>query len=303
MAVAYEELAGSPTLTMDRQGGTAKRVVKIAWADIEPFLFEVFPFGNVGFPLTASFPGYRWLRAQSVDVEAFDPENPNGQSEAVNRYDTGGARVTINYAPNSTEDGEENQGDMDGADEIVFLENEVNVTGEYLIWPNQGVRWELNGAGDYVSCKGGDSDEFAGATGYDRNVQVSEEIRVGIIIPMIEHSLTWNYVRRPPWIAIRETIGCVNNNKWAGADPETLLFTGVTASRQTTSRGVKAWKVNYKFQEKCVNYPVPAGEDAIGWNHFLRPLGKETRWDRLQYGPSCRNIYRRRNFRKLFGNR
>lgn len=308
MAVAYEELAGSPTLVLDRDGGSAQRVVKIAWNQVKAFGLEVFPAGNLGFPLTASFPGFPWLRAQSMKVEPWNPEKPDGNGGTINTYTVGGAKVTIDYAPNKTEDGEkgDNPGDADGADEIIFLENEINFGGEYLVWPNQGVRWEskpdLNADGSIsvVACEG--QNGVVLSPSYKKDVQVSEEIRVGIIIPTIEHSMTWNRVLQVPWNGIRTTLGKVNKLKWAGALPETMLFIGCQASRQTSNQGAKLWKLNYKFHEKCINFPIneKKKEVPIGWNHFFRPLGAKSRWDRLLYGPECRTIYQSADFGRLF---
>jgi hypothetical protein len=39
----YEELEGSPTIEGGRKGVTATRIVRIAWEDINAFMFEIFP--------------------------------------------------------------------------------------------------------------------------------------------------------------------------------------------------------------------------------------------------------------------
>lgn len=299
MAVSYEELEGSPSLTLDRQGGSGKRVVRIAWSDIKRFALEIFPRGNLGFPYSASLTGYPWMRAQSMDVEPFIPDGMKGNGERINSYNAG-AKVTVNYAPNSFEEGkkENTPGDKPGADELVFLENEIGISGEYLVWPNQGVRWQKSAAtGNEIAC--------GASGGYTREIQVSEEIRVGIIIPVMEHTITWSFVSVVPWTGIRLSLGKVNKNKWAGALPETLLFVGASASRQVSNLGTKMWKIAYKFQEKCINYPANKKvngklEEPIGWNHFFRPLGTQSRWERLWYGPNCDPIYPLTDFARIF---
>ncbi len=309
MPVAYDELGGSPTLTMDRKGGTGKRVFKINWGDIKAAITEVFPSTRFGWLNSAAMPGYPWLRAQSLDIEPWDAENPAGTNDIINRY-LGGAKMTVNYAPNTFEEPEDStDGEKPGAEEIVFLDNEISVSGEYLTWPNQGVRWERNASAageiDRAGCVAEGAAVLASGTPIARSNQVSEEIKVGIIIPLLEHSLTWNQVPRVPWAAIRSTMGRVNKLTWAGSPPGTLLFAGATASRQTTQFGAKAWKLTYKISEKNLPKPksgagsLPA-DPAIGWNHFLRPIGTWTRWDRLMYGPNCQLVYPEADFSALF---
>ena len=315
MPVIYQELEGSPKITMNREGGSATRVVLINWGDINNFILEVFPKGNFGFPLTASFPGYRWLRAQSIDIEPWFAEAPRGYGEPVNVY-VSGARVTVNYAPNK----------IDDVEEQTFVEQEISSSAEFLTWPNQGVRWQTTPSGEVVACG-----QYVGKPGTistsdidkRKSTLLSEEIKVGIVIPIIERTMTWHYVTNPPWVNIRNCLGKLNDRTWQGAPKETVLFGGFSASRQTTSLGIKAWKLTYKFQEKCLNYPVPKPYKKLkdgqmvtvtpepeGWNHFLRPMGLKSRFDRVIYEQVdenekyvCKSPYQLADFRKLFRGR
>lgn len=290
MAVVFQELEGSPQLTFDRKGGSATRTLLIAWRDINRAVLELFPGALTGFPLTASYPGARWLRAQEVKIEPFDPQSPLGTG-AINTY-PGGAKLTISYAPNEWDDeDQEPPGDDDGED-LTFLTHRVTVGGEYLTWPNQGVRWEV-GSGGQPSLANN-----------DKRVGVMDNIQVGIICPTIEHEITHNYVARPSWRGIRACVGRVNKRTIFGAPPECLLYLGCNAQREFTSKGTTGWTLTHRFSEKNNG----TADAPFGWNHFLRPKEDSAEFERLckkktdPSDPTAKEpIYPLINFRGIFG--
>lgn len=255
MPILYEELEGSPTITMNREGGSAQRIVKVAWSDIGRAILEIFPGALFGYPYTASLPGFKWLRAQSMDIAPWNPEHPTGTGQVMNTYPAG-AKITVSYAPNKYPDADYKDG-PDGGDlsDITFLEQKVTFGGEYLTWPNNGVRWEKN--------EDGTINYEAGGAG-DKKFTVFEDINVGVVIPTIEHSLNWNYILVPPWTGIRNCIGKVNSAPFLGAAVETLLFTGCSASRTYSTQGSPTWKLEYRISEKCYNAPLIAGRGLSG---------------------------------------
>lgn len=294
MPINNDELEGSPSIVMDRTGGSAKRIFKIAWEDIGLAILEVFPGALFGYPYTASLPGFPWLRATRMSIDAFDPNRPTGTNQVINTYPAG-AKIVVDYEPlkfpdavdNDTPAEDDKPKDPSGQD-ITFLEHRVTFGGEYLTWPNNGVRW----------------DKAADGTGYspgtDKKHQVFEDINVGIVIPTIEHELTWNYVAGAsvPWRGIRNCLGKVNTDQYIKVPPECLLFSGATAERSYSTVGIPAWKLTYRFSEKCYNYPVPAGQVAQGWNHFLRPgTGK---FEKLVRRDGT-GVYQSARFRQLYG--
>jgi len=288
--IPYEELEGSPTITMDRKGGSAERKLRIAWSNIGAAILEVFPGAIFGYPYNAQMPGFPWLRAQSMRIEPWDPKNPRPDSFGLgtNSYPGGGALLTINYAPNEFDDNQTST-DKKNPENVVFLEQSIAVSGEFLTWPNQGVRWETGTEGSAF---------IAGNN--DKRWVVNEDIKVGIVIPMLDHTLTWNYVKSPPWDAIRNCIGKVNQDAFNGCAPETLLFLGATASRSFSTIGFPWWKLGYKFAEKCMNAPLKPKDVPQGWNHFLRPNGANTKFERLVKANGD-PVYALTRFRQLFG--
>jgi len=261
MPMTYEELAASPTFVMDRDGGSAQRIVKVAWEDIGRAILEVFPGAAFGYPYTASIPGFPWLRAQRMTIGPWDGEHPTGHGESMNTYPNG-AKIVVDYEPNTWPEPDFGDG-PDGPDsdikDITFLEQQITFGGEYLTWPNNGVRWDKDADGNATYGSGG-----GGGGAGDKQFKVFEDINVGVVVPTIEHSMTWHYVRRPPWVGIRNCLGKVNSVRHMGCEPETLLFNGCTASRTYSTQGLPTWKLEYRLSEKCYNYPLQLERSSSG---------------------------------------
>lgn len=100
---------------------------------------------------------------------------------------------------------------------------------------------------------------------------VGEHTNASVAVGTMEHDIDWSYVLNPPWAAIRSTVGRVNAYNFAGSPAECLLFLGAECSREVTNKGLKRWKMGYKFSEKNQNHLDPT--KPMGWNHFLRPNG------------------------------
>lgn len=270
MAVAYQELDDSPTIRMDRRGGSATRKVLIAWKDIEPFMLEVFPSPFNGYG-TASYPRFPWLVVDSVDVGPFVPA-PRGNNEPINTF-PGGALITVNYKPPDMEGGMQggpkgdpsgpggkdgSSGGQQGSDQT-FVTHEVDIGGTFITYPSKNFRWH------YPSTS-------AVAFAQDNEYAVAGDTITGVIQPHAEHTISWHQVAWPPWAAIRQCLGKVNAYRFGGAPRGTLLFLGAKAKREFTNKGVKAWTLDFKVSEKNANASNPL--NPRGWNYFLRPDGK-----------------------------
>jgi hypothetical protein len=271
MTVYREELEGSPTISFDRKGGKAKRMFAIAWNDYVEFAAEFLPSafaaGNAGIiPPAASFPDLPWLIAESVEIEPHNPAGISGLDEDPNTY-PGGAKVTVNYSTSEFDQNKDDKGDKNGpggengstgGQAETFVSHRISIGGEFLILPSSSLLWE-QGFTPLATAK----NPTPVAT-----YAVTEDVHAGIIVPLIEHQITWHFVPSPPWRAIRQLMGHVNAYEFAGSPIETLLFLGVEASREITSEGTKAWSLDYKFSEK--NYNPNLDANPQGWNFFLR---------------------------------
>jgi hypothetical protein len=116
-------------------------------------------------------------------------------------------------------------------------------------------------------------------------VSVRQNVQAGRFVPILEHTINWHYVLFPPWTAIRNSVGSVNNASFANCPTGTLLFVGAEASIDFTAVSTKFWTLQYKFSFKNNGQgigdaqlpgggPNPFNTDAVtatGWNYFLRP--------------------------------
>lgn len=264
----YEELEGSPVLTYTRgKGGTAKQMFRMPWEQVDDFLALIFPSPYISgtriiIPPARIYPDKLWMVAKSTDIEPFDPMSPSGLFQAPNYY-PGGAKVTVNYeTPEFDQSNPTNDGPA-GNDTVTFVTYKVSVGGEFLTYPSNSLRWDQPSDTTLV--------DSPGAPLSPRYLSVGDDTQAAVIIPLLEHTLTWTQVAFPPWRAIRTCLGKVNAYNFCGTPPETLLFMGCEASRDVTNQGIRCWNLEYKFAEKNQNpYNL---NDPQGWNHFLRPDG------------------------------
>lgn len=275
--VAFDEELGSPKITF-QNGFGAVRTGWISWDDrfniIETIFPGTFTAGATQVPgVYASFPDFEQLRADSIEIEPHVTKeigpNVNQELDTLITYER--AKVTIRY---STRGGELPVDEADAEDEgdpVPLLSHKWSAGGEFLTIDNEGLYW---------------TDDSV-ANNWDR---VTENVPIGLFIPQTEHQVTWERVLDPPFTAIRAIIGKVNETRGQFATgviyKETLLFIGAELERTIFSDGARAWKLAYRFSERCVDAKgnleadsisevVPGVTDPLiralgGWNHFWR---------------------------------
>jgi len=284
----YEEIEGSQTLQVGRDNSSGRRIFKINWDQIDEFVDALLPTEvSQSQSQYDSFPGYPRLKASNLSFEPWG--RPIGDS--INTplvYDF--AKVTVDYKPPDARDGgadndktgpggengsnknapgsepaeaaEKEDAPQEQTKEPSFprISHKVTVGGEFLMLPNRTTRWDKSPSGD----------PYSPGSEHAKDYYVSEEVQTGIVIPTIEHSITWEQVICPYWAYIRYAVGCVNSKTFAGAPAENLLFLGAEAGRDfSLKEGTKGWTLTYKFSEKGNG----------GWNFFYRP--ETGRFERL----------------------
>ena len=357
MPVLYEELAGSPTIELNKGDITGTRRVKIAWSDITNFANEIFPDPFLtGYLYGAYLPGFPWAIATGIKVKPFvDTLARYNIADWTAWYDW--AEVEVSYGVPKWENTKNTGNGPEGKDmqDIPFYAHKVHCGGEFITFPAKSTAWQVVANANVVDKQGADlytvlggstlltgitdasttivvkgvalpqqknmylvmqgmfSDfsqvtavalnknntglsftvvrgaSISGAAGVPAAFPVGTQVQfvtptatteaqVGtagvassVIVPMIEHTLEWDFVQNPPWAAIRSTMGKVNATAFAGMPAETGLFLGAEASQQVTITGLKPWKLSYKISEKNQNAADP--KNPMGWNHFMRPNG------------------------------
>lgn len=254
MAIAFEELEGSPRLRVNDQGTTAVRMFRVGWTDWQDFVralvgtFRVLG-GATHFVPPIEFPGLPNLVVSDVQIEPLDPDNPDGTGGVTlgartNAYPDGGAKVTATYRTMFDEFSPARR-DLPKVPDGTFLTYAADLGSERLSIPGRAWRW-------------------AGTT--DR---VADDINPGVVVPSGVYTLRWQRVPSPPWATIRALRGKVNSNLFLSAAPGTVMFLGARVSRrfQFIADG-GFWSLDYTFAENSKT--LSNGTTAVGWNHFYR---------------------------------
>jgi hypothetical protein len=100
------------------------------------------------------------------------------------------------------------------------------------------------------------------------NPQLLPDQGTNLVRPSGTFHLAWQRVPLPPWDAIRELRGTVNDATFVGCAAGTVLFLGAAVERQfplNPSGGF--WEVRYAFAERTIELD---GGGAVGWNHHYK---------------------------------
>lgn len=252
-----DELDDSPQELIDDRGLTATRTFLLPWANRYEFAAGMIARPWFGLYLPEKYPGFDLVRVKSIALQPFT-DRPDFQvmvdpAYVLNTYSTGACLARVEY--NTVQAVQ-----PDGTD----LNYRVEFSGEFFSVPSRAMKWA------------------------EDDVPVSPDALGTLLIPMTTHVLTWSRVRRPPWQAISELRGKVNDAQVSialtgqTAEAETLLFEGATADVQMNplSDAEPTWRLEYRFREKAIHVlggedgaVNPAGAEVVGWNHFYRDTG------------------------------
>lgn len=298
-----EELNDSPSEELSLSGVSCTRRFLVPWANrilfAKAILIQAGPFG-LG---PASYPhGLTATLADRVTVQPFGDRAPDAPNldliNNTNYYDK--ALVTVTYKTSDRPSTNDPNQQQENLPEGTWATYEQNFSGEFLTIPSRGLLWgsDLEGSSPV-------------------RTQVSEDAKATILIPLIDHVVTWNEVPYPPWKAIREASGNVNNATFRvpvnglQVSKECLLFEGCQ-SKTEFKFGLKnlsmtqTWSLTYTFKQRELLalggdvLTVDGDAGPVGWNHAYRDeIGK---WD----VPKTTNedgedrIYSSYDFKKLF---
>ncbi len=255
MAVSFEELEGSPKLQISEQGVAAQRVYRIAWSDWPAFARELIGSyqvvsNSLVFTAPLEFPGFPNLVVSELEIEPFDPANPDGTGvstlrSAPNQYSSGGARVTAIYTT-AFDVKNNSRVQLPGIPDGTYLTYQADLGAEYVTTPARIWQWKDSPG----------------------NPAVPADVNPGLLIPQGAFQLVWHRVALPPWDKIRELRGKVNDAAFVGSPAETVLFLGARITRKfhfTQDGGF--WEIEFSFQE---NTKELSTGDKVGWNHLYK---------------------------------
>lgn len=253
MAVVFEELEGSPSFRVTAGGrfqGT--RRFKVAWNDCADFVVELvggyrMEEGSFVYTPPATFPLASHATVVEAQVEPFPPDNPDGSELAsltigANRYEY--ALVTAQYgmlfdATNKS------RADLPDVPAGTYLTYSSDLGAEYESIPGRSFVW------------------------YDDGEPVPDDMYPGILVPTEEVRLAWHRVPSPPWDAMRDLRGKVNDSAFLNHAPGTVLFQGARTSREFQLQDPGMFRLDYHFRVREVQ-STASGSTKYGWNFRYR---------------------------------
>jgi len=252
MPVIFRELAGSPEEEYTLDGFRARRTFLVPWEERHAFAAEILGTGgNHGGRPWAPYPGKDGVYAVAIRFAPADPDAIQTFSEAdlspeecLAGYSGSFAKAVVEYATVTPTE----RDDTPAAPEQTHL----------------SYRMEYGLIDRPVLASGFFAED-------DPQTPLSADVPLTHTIPFTDHHLVWRQVVGPPWQAIRELQGTVNNDVFLGAAPGTLLFLGATTNkifRGNFDDGVSpfCWEIAYHFRELAIKH----GGDVYGWNHIHR---------------------------------
>ena len=285
MAVAFEELEGSPRLEIGEEGILARRWFRVSWQDWPQLARQLLGFyrvvgGQWVFEPPEPFPGFPNLLVERLVVEPFEPAVPDQQTlssprQGTNRYSQSGARVTAEYRTQFDADNRP-RNKLPKVPEGTYLTYEIDHGLEALVTPARLWHWDDP----------------------PQNPKLAPDEVPAVFIPHTVVKLRWHRVASPPWEAIRALRGCVNAAEFLGSPPESLMFLGAKVKRQFHFFQTGGfWNVEYRFRETARSL---SDGTPVGWNHLFKeePVGGE-HWVRVLDSQS-RPPYKPADFSALF---
>lgn len=252
MAIPFEELAGSPTAHFHDGSFTAKRRLLVAWDQSISFLVELYGgwrlIGNeLSYDPPSNFPGVPAALVTDVTIEPFPADNPQASpgmtlQSSTNSYDR--ALLNVTYGINFDLDNR-SRSDLPAVPAGTYLNYRSDVGLESVVTPGRNWKWVADSAA------------------------LGDDVRPTIVTPTENFTLTWYRVPQPPWNAIRNLRGRVNDAEFLNFAAGTVLFLGGETRRDYQVLDTGMWRLAYHFKVRTVASTATAGVQR-GWNHLYR---------------------------------
>ncbi len=269
MPASYQELKGSPTVTVDIISGEAQgnRSFKVAWADYGQFIYDLsgqwVTNGTTStfVPASINFPGWPQLIVNNISVKPFMEETPASQTftsltSATNTYPD--AQVDVTYKPRQqyNDSGAGHHPGVPNVPNGTILEVSSKLATEALTTPGFGL-YAVTGGGNQLL--GGDT------TGYIR-------------IACNSFSLRWSRVPQPPWTSMRAIEGLINAASFLGYSASTVLFEGADRDASFQINGSDLWTIVYNFKSRSQSWnqiylPKSPSGSFGGWFEIVNSVG------------------------------
>lgn len=249
MAVAFEELAGSPRYSGSKDKLSATRRGLIDWAQKDNIYLELFPPAVGDKPsLPVLLQDSSTLYAANVTIEPWLGENdvPDCAGSSAT-YDKALVEITYETIPYEQGGGASDQ----------IITRKWTTSGNFITLPSHGLKWKASG-----------------------RVVADPDVNAGFVVPMADLAVTLHRVTPAYFSSLRANVhamqGKINSGAFEGCPAGTLLLLGGDFTQTVSSDGSKTWQCEVRFQYRVVH---EAGGTARGWNWFYNPDAGE--WQEL----------------------
>lgn len=259
MPAPFQELSPSPIFNISRKGvgSNFRRIFLIDWDDIQEFTADIFGGATISGGIVisqngpATFPGWPQLFPEDMEVTSFD-EKPVHQAVDLtsthNSYTK--AKCVVSYTPVDSGVQANHPDNTPEIPEGTILEVNSEAAGEYITIPGQELIWE------------------------DDSEALSSEVSNGVLLGSESLELTWSRVARPPWSAIQNAMGKINDAPFCGYDTGHVLFLGARRRRSFQANADTLWNLGMMFKARSQpwNYAYRANPGElghVGWQEYL----------------------------------
>lgn len=256
MPAQFEELAGSPTLSMQNGMFEGQRVFKVRWADTIEFAVDLLGGyrvvnGNYNYNGPAIFPGVPQALCRSIEMVPFHDKIITPASRTINLSTNQHehALVTAGYSIDEAGGGGSGKTppSVPAAPAGTTITHHESAGAEWITIPGEALKWYLDGE------------------------EVGDSALPGVLVPTGEASITWARVPYSlvPWSAIDKARGMLNNATFLGHAAGTVLFMGITFDYEHQISGPVLVNVVYSFKIRTIT-GTGASQPICGWNHYYR---------------------------------
>lgn len=248
MTVAFAELEDSPRIRVRSGEFEGVRRFLIDWQDWPLFLAELLggvsvSEGDLVVGTPAIFPGAAAAVVEDVDVRPLPDEAPLATDPLTLSSQTAvyqKAEVTVVYRMLDGNAGG-SRGDLPSVVAGTHLTYESRLAAEQV--PVAARSWKWQGS----------------------SVSVPEDLCPRLLVAAEDIVLNWQRVPRPPWDAMRDLRGRINDATFLNYPAGQVLFVGARSRSELRFGSDPLWRVEYRFQARSEAWNKQYRDAPAGW--------------------------------------
>lgn len=238
----FTEVDDGQEFEFNQDAQSAKRSVVCPWSSAVQAAAQLMGFsvklGKTTLRIGAErHPLAPWMQVAKVGIKGVGRLSTGSWSSGI-QYEQ--AQLTIEYDVPKYDDEEDDEDD--NPEDKNYLTQQVDASCDIITAPMAVTETYTRKSYPYGS------------------VTSTRQIIKHIRVPTVSYKLTQHSVTSPSWTDYHDKIGKVNSVAMLNGAVETVLFDAMSARREVTSRGNRAWQIDLTF----IYHPH-------GWNNVLHP--------------------------------